>query len=638
MNGKSHKRRKILCLAFALILIGGLGAFALQTSFGQVMIRDIYLVTEQQQYLHALAYIPKTASAENPCPVVITSHGWLNSAEVQDAASIELSRRGIAVIAMDAYNHGLSSSVIVSQPVDSEVNGQGMFALVEYAASGIMDFIDTDRIGVMGHSMGGRAAKNTAIHYSNLYNAAIEAAQAADSDGGAEITAAEQAAADAEMKIAAALPTGQSPGSLADWSAIRCNMGFLYGLLEEGGYGSSTGTANLIGESTEALSMVTSGDPSVTYVEEGVFYGNKEDGTLRVLYQPNTTHPLIHIDPASTKDVIEFFELTLDVDSGMSTSNQTFLIKEIFNLIAMVGLLMLLVPFCSLLLDTPWFADLKGVEGPRIPVLTAERKKGFWIGWGLGGIASFIAAVIAVMVVPSLNADKNHGFFMTNWTFFSAPTMNTVALWTLLSSIWTYFWFFSNYKKDKAAGIRSDDMIGLSISGKKLLKTIGLAACVIGMVYGVVWFWKWAFNTDFRFWTPAFKTFDVQHLFYFVQYLPVFFLFYFGNALIVNGASRFEGMHERKNLLIMALGNILGLLLLWALQYGKLLLTGTVIWGPTWINVLVIAFCFWQLFLAPYFLRAFYKLTGNNWVGALIVSSMYVLAGIMNTAVHSTVL
>lgn len=636
MKGKT--RNKVLCIAFALILIGGIGAFALQTGFGQVTVKDIYLVTEEQQYLHALAFIPKSATAENPAPVVITSHGWLNSAEVQDAASIELSRRGFVVIAMDAYNHGLSSSVIESQPLDSEKNGQGMFALVEYAASGIMNFVDTSRIGIMGHSMGGRAAKNTAIHYSNLYNDAIAAAQLPESDGGEEVTPAEQASADALQKISAALVTGQSPGSLADWSAIRMNMGFLYGLLEEGGYGSSTGTANLIGASKEALSMVNSADPSVTYVEEGVLYGSKEDGTLRVLYQPNTTHPLIHFDPASTKDVIEFFEYTLDVDSGLSSSNQIFLIKEVFNLIAMVGLLMLLVPVCSLLLDTPWFADLKGVEGPRIPALTGGRKRNFWIGWALGGVVSFIAAVIAVNVVPSLNAAKNHGFFMTNWTFFAAPTMNTVALWTLLSAVWGFVWFFINYKKDKANGIRSDEMVGIRISGKQFWKSVALAASVIGMIYAVVWFWKWAFNTDFRFWTPAIKTFNVEHLFYFIQYLPVFFAFYFANSLMVNGASRFEGVGEKKNLLILGLGNILGCGLLWALQYGKLILTGTVIWGPTWINVLVIAFCFWQLFLAPFLLRAFYKLTGKNWVGPLIVSSLYVLIGIMNTAIHSTVL
>ena len=54
-----------------------------------------------------------------------------------------------------------------------------------------------------------------------------------------------------------------------------------------------------------------------------------------------------------------------------------------------------------------------------------------------------------------------------------------------------------------------------------------------------------------------------------------------------------------------------------------------------WCDVLVICFCIWQLFLAPFLLRSFYKLTGKNWLGPLVVSSVYVLCGIMNTAIHT---
>ncbi|MBP3736295.1 MAG: alpha/beta hydrolase [Lachnospiraceae bacterium] len=629
--------KRVLCIGLLLILIGSIGAALLQTDFGQVKIRDINLITEDHQHLHGLMFIPKTATAENPAPVVITSHGWLNSAEVQDAASIELSRRGIVVIAMDAYNHGLSSSVQVDQLVDSDLYGQGMVPLVEYVHSDVMNFIDKNRVGVMGHSMGGRASKNTAIHYSRLYNAAIEEAMQPDSDGGEEITEAEQAYADSQMKIASALPTGQSPGSLADWSEIRCNMGFLYGLLEEGGYGSTTGTADLRGASKEALDMVNSGDPSVTSVEEGVFYGDKEAGTLRVLYQPYITHPLIHFDPASTADVVEWFTYTLDVPTFLEPTDQVFLIKEGFNFIAMIGLFMLLVPIGALLLSVPCFASLRGTPAPALPAPDAEGKKKFWRGWWLGGLVSFLAAWAATVIVPSLG-NPMHGFSMANWFLFAAPTMNTVAFWTILSTIWAVFWFFYNYSKDKAAGIRDENSLGLKISAGGFFKSIAFAATVIGIIYCIVWFCKWAFNTDFRFWTPAVKTFDVGHLFYFFQYLPFFFAFYLMNSLMVNSASRFETKSEKGQLFILGLGNILGIIILWALQYGKLLATGTVIWGPGWINVLVIAFCFWQLFLAPFFLRAFYKLTGRNWVGPLVVSSIYVLCGIMNTAVHSTIL
>ena len=181
-------------------------------------------------------------------------------------------------------------------------------------------------------------------------------------------------------------------------------------------------------------------------------------------------------------------------------------------------------------------------------------------------------------------------------------------------------------------------IIKWKISGKELLKTIALAAVVIGFVYIIVWFCKWAFNTDFRFWTPAVKTFTPIKLLYTLIYLPPFFLFYLANSLTVNGAARFEGGHEKRNLFVLALGNLIGCGLIWAVQYGKLVTTGSVLWGPQWIGVLVIAFCVWQLFLAPFLLRKFYQITGKNWVGPIIVSVLYVLSAVANTAIHSTLI
>ena len=627
-----RKSKKVLCIALVLILIGSIGAAILQTNFGKVRVKDLYILTEEQQYLHALAFIPKSASAENPCPVVVTSHGWLNSAEVQDATCIELSRRGIAVIAMDAYNHGLSSSAWTPNGVASAEHGLGMISLVKYVASGIMDYIDTDKIGIMGHSMGGGAAADTLMYFSRQYEAAIEAAQAPDSDGGVEITEAEQAYADDQMVISAALPTGMTPNVVSDWSIVHCNTGIIFTELDENGYLTSVGTAYVAGSTTEALNMVKDIDPSITSVEKGVFYGDKDAGTLRVLYQPYTTHPLVHFDVECTADLVEFFTYCWDINTGISNYNQTFLIKEVFNLVAMVGLFMLLVPATDLLLSVPCFAGLRGEEGPRIPALSGKRKKVYWIGFVLSGIISFVAAVV------SINAALVKGGVLEPSAVFAVPTMGYVSLWTLICGIWGMIWFWVNYKKDKAAGIRNDSMIGWKISGKDLLKTIALAAVVIGFVYVIVWFCKWAFNTDFRFWTPAVKTFTPIKLLYTLIYLPPFFLFYLANSLMVNGAARFEGAKEKRNLFVLAFGNIIGCGLLWAVQYGKLVITGSVLWGPQWIGVLVIAFCVWQLFLAPFLLRKFYQITGKNWVGPIIVSVLYVLSAVANTAIHSTLI
>lgn len=61
-------RKRILCIALILILIGSIGAAVLQTDFGKVTIKDVYIPTGDQQYMHALAFIPKQASEDNKLP------------------------------------------------------------------------------------------------------------------------------------------------------------------------------------------------------------------------------------------------------------------------------------------------------------------------------------------------------------------------------------------------------------------------------------------------------------------------------------------------------------------------------------------------------------------------------------------
>lgn len=631
---------KQMCIALVLILIGSLGALALQTDFGKIEVKDLNIVTRDQQYMHALAFIPKTASADNKVPVVVTSHGWLNSGEVQDAASIELARRGVMVIAMDAYSHGLSSNVITEKRSDSSVkDGMGMVDLVEYAASGILNFVDTERIGVMGHSMGGTNSNNTVLYYGRQVVAALEAAKAPDSDGGEEITPEEEAYAYSLNKVHSALPTGHKP-TYQDgrWDYVFCNYGILYGALEEGGYSATTGNGRIIGDALEGLEAINSVMPEgqeITSVEEGKFYGDASNGTLRVIYQPKTTHPLIHFDPASTVDEIEFFTECFGLETDLAPTNHLFLLKECMNLVAMIGLFMMLWPLLEMFLATPAFADLKAAgPAPMLPALTPASKKKFWLGIILGGAVSFATACLTIPVYRAIFADTVAGI---PGVFFNASTMNCVMTWTAFNAIWGFVWFFYNYKKDKAAGTRNEEMIGWKITWKQFWKSLAISAAIIGMFYAIVWFCKWAFNTDFRFWTPAVKTFQVGKLLEFFQYWPIFFLFYLANSLSVNGAMRVEGMNEKLNLLICGIANIIGCTLMWAIQYGSLIFTGVVVWQKQWIDVLVIAFCVWQLFLAPFILRKFFKSTGKNWIGAMVVSAVYVFMGIMHTCITSSI-
>jgi len=639
---KNTKPERILVIGLILILVGSLAASALQTDFYQVRIKDLYIQTEQQQTLHSLIFIPKKCSAENKCPLVVTSHGWLNSAEVQDAASIDLSRRGIVVIAMDAITHGMSSN---TTGVPGRDNAGGMISWVEYVHSGLLDYVDLDRVGVMGHSMGGGYSWTTMMYYGEQYFAAIEEAKLPESDGGAEITEAEQAYADSFDKISAGLPTGNSPRLITDtsnpYASIHANLGVMLGWYEEGGRARTTGSSDIIGESQEAYDLINHPngvlrDNPVTYVEEGVFYGNKEDKTLRVLYQPKTTHPLLHFFPPATQDEIEFFTHVWDIETNLSSTNQYFFIKELMNFLAAIGLFVVMVPFAQILMEHPYFQGLKGVEGAKAAALsTAEAKKRYTLGILICGAVSFLSAGLTWVIYDKI---FTAGFGSAGKLWFPAPTANNVMVWTAINAIWLFFWYSFNLKRDQKAGLRKEEVPGWKIGKKEFWKTLALATLVIAFVYCIVWFCKWLFNTDFRIWTPAIKTFNPDKLIYFFQYWPAFLAFYLMNSVMINGPMRVEGMSEKKNLFICGLANIIGPGLVVLVQYIPMLFTHNVLIDSNswtfWIDQLVIGFTIFMLFPAPYVLRGFYKATGKNWLGAIVYSVMAVMVLVMHNAIY----
>ncbi len=98
------------------------------------------------------------------------------------------------------------------------------------------------------------------MYYGEQYFAAIEEAKLPDSDGGEEITEAEQAYADSFDKISAGLPTGNSPRLITDtsnpYASIHANLGVMLGWYEEGGRARTTGSSDIIGRSQEAYDLI----------------------------------------------------------------------------------------------------------------------------------------------------------------------------------------------------------------------------------------------------------------------------------------------------------------------------------------------------------------------------------------------
>ena len=156
-----------ICIGLALILIGSFLAFVFHTDTFGTKITRISFDTDKGT-LSGLLYMPRGAGADNPRPTVIVTHGYLNSAEMQDANAIELSRRGYVVLALDQYDHGHSDlddaayepyapfGVFLQAWAPFWVNSMHDAVAYMYEQPYVLkDEAGNGIIGVTGHSMGG---------------------------------------------------------------------------------------------------------------------------------------------------------------------------------------------------------------------------------------------------------------------------------------------------------------------------------------------------------------------------------------------------------------------------------------------------------------------------------------------------
>lgn len=111
-----------------------------------------------------------TPNAPKPHPTMLLCHGVNNSREMMAALGVELARNGIAAIAFDFGGYGESYSLTTEQ---KSIANLEVSTLAD--AEAVLDFVrdrplefDGDRLGVLGHSMGGTTALHLAQKYPQL--------------------------------------------------------------------------------------------------------------------------------------------------------------------------------------------------------------------------------------------------------------------------------------------------------------------------------------------------------------------------------------------------------------------------------------------------------------------------------------
>jgi len=573
-NENKSKRTNIIMVAVALfvILVGNLLACSIQTDWGNVKVRDVRFAGTNGIIMSALLYEPKGVTAKNPAPGILAIHGYINTRETQDGFAIEFARRGYVVLALDQTGHGYSD------PPAFENFFGGPDGL-RYLRS--LDIVDKDNIGLEGHSMGGWSSVFAAKAVPDGYKAVVL--------------------------------VGSGTGSIT--STFPRNMGVVLGEWDE--FSQAMWGTPVAKDAVKGALLKKAFNTSEDVVV-GKLYGSVADGTARKFYQPRSTHPGEHISTAAIGDAIDWFQATLQGGKPLPPSDQIWFWKEIGNLIALIGMILLFFPVGSLLLRGNFFKKLE--EAPAKP----KSAK---------GIAWWISAIIIVVLAP-----------LTYFTFKEYATKYKIApnqifpqsitaqvlVWLLLVGLIAValflIWHFAFNRKAKATASDYGLTWGKNLDWTKIGKSFLLAFLVAFAGYLTLVFSAWLFTVDFRYWLFAVKPMSPIQFRMFLSYLIPFIVYFIILGLVLNGQLR----PTRKGM-EMSLGSemainvgllVLGFIGLIAFQYIPLLMGGTLALRSE-ILFSIILFQFLPIMtIVALAYTFFYRKTGHIYVGAFLCAML----------------
>ena len=634
----------VLIVAFCMIFVSGFAGMCFETAGFNVSISSFTLTKEMtEKYNHGMIngksfvmgndttysvtmYKPKTATEENKAPVVFVMPGFTRTKATMSQYCIELARRGAVVFCSDPGGQGDTTETSTS-------GANGVEYLVQYVYNNTDDFkfCDKNRFGAMGHSAGG---------------------------GNVCTLAADMAGDDYESSVIKALyVSGYIKKSSANkYENLHCNFAMSYALYDEGVFRYQSEYDAL---ETVVLMFYNNvngkNTHSYTEVEIGKEDGSMADGTYRVFYREEINHCFQMYDKTSIANTINFFDSALSINSNVAGTNQIWFGKEFFNGLALASGFTFIIALCFVLMDTKFFATIKPNKSVAVSEWEARRKPRsvgkkcfFWTALILSAAIACLdyipLAHLSVQIFPTSNRSDMFTFV------FPARMINAILLWAVVNGLVglaIYFgeMLFDNLiQKIKAkkngttpeynwSKIEPMKIGGHSVGGAfaNVGKVALLCLIMIGAFYLTDWLSYLMFHQDFRFMLISASIINWRMFVTAIEYIPLILIFYFANAIRVNGSIAREGYNETKTMVIAALANSIGLAFMLLINYVCFFNTGMPFYGywgknvEVWLYINMVFSLVVMMFILPLFNRIIYRKTGSIWVGAIVWCTIFVM-------------
>lgn len=627
---------------------------------GQPLNGTEYTITDPSVSISYTLYKPKEASSTNPLPVVFVLPGFTRTKATMSQYAIELSRRGSVVFTLDPGSQG--NTTYGGYEYDDETgdyvldeNGNkiqnsysvarsGMGYLLTYVYNNIdtFDYIDRDRIGMVGHSAGGGDACKLAADFAgDSYQESI---------------------------IKSLYISGYIKTSAANvFYELRSNTVLSYAKYDEGSFRYQDENQAFEVIALRFINEVNSKTESANGVYDDYIidfeYGDMSDGTYRVIHQDEMNHCFEMYSPHSIKNTIDFFRRTLSMDTSLLDTQQVWFVKEVANglslvfafmlTISLIGVVVTFVPFMKPLqveantrlekeqkIASKYSSDyyIRKKAGTEVVDKGIGKRLMFWLPMLLTAIIACLDYIPLARLSMDLFEDAAGNIYTY---YFPARMMNAVFLWAVVNGaigilVWVLttacenLYYLLTNQKEKIDWSKFE---GLKVKPFNLLKSLMLAIVSFFVFYGVLQVVYMLTHQDYRFMLISASPLNARFLLTWLIYLPGFYIFYFSNSIRMNLGIAREGFKEWQVLLIGGLANSLGLVFIIIINYFVYFKTGTVFYGyysPTdtnemWLYVNMVFPLIVMMFILPIFNRLVYKKLGDVYSGALLWCMIFIM-------------
>ena len=677
MDKTSKKPQFWLALSLVLMIVGTLFAYLFNTSFYSVTTKEIAFKTDKG-ILNGLLYMPVGASAASPRPAIVTTHGYLNAKEMQDAPAIEMSRRGYVVLALDSYEHGdsflnkndINNAWFGYWPASVNDAVQYMykqpFVLKDDKGNGI--------IAVSGHSMGGFSSTMAAYYDEQQYQQSLKDGKPAVRKISAVLTAGSDFLYTGYLGVKEAVADGALAARTAGKIAARYDEFFFNAANAKPGV---TMVRKDYVSTPDGKAFL--GNPENP--QANVFYPTAEGGN-RIIYEPAQMHAWNHFSALTTRYQIQFYATAFGKHApptALASTNQIWYFKEAAEFVGLIGFFMLFIALVQLLVKRPWFTDVKTdvleFDGPA----TAPKKALFWVivavsaafpavyyatlmGKLPAGLAQLkylslivtaIAGIAAIVALARQKSDKIFGLLViasaSFVTFgltagagslfnlspvFNEPQTNALIYWVVVvTALVAMILSIVHHMINKPANI-DIRKYGFVVGWKTVLKSFVTAVIIAASGYIILFTVDALFQTDFRIWLFAVRAFNTHHVLTALGYMPFFFLYFFinGIALQINTNSKY--LTGVKGYSVAFLMNFGGLLVWQVIQYGKLFITGVAAWPTVNLNSITLYGTLAILFTSTLLTKKFLEKTNNVYTGAFLNTIVVTMIAISTTTMY----